>query len=71
MEIITNGKVKEVEEAITIQQLLAKGYVEMQEYVTVQVNEQIISPAEYASFVLNNGDVIEFLYYMGGGQNKP
>lgn len=68
MQITANGKKTSFDQAITVKQLLDAEYVEMQEYVTVQVNERIIPSGEYASFLVQDGDVIEFLYYMGGGQ---
>lgn len=42
----------------------------MQEYVTVQVNEDIISRADYGTYVIKDKDkdVVECLYYMGGGR---
>jgi len=40
----------------------------MQEYVTVQINEEIISRADYGSYVIKDKDVVECLYYMGGGK---
>ncbi len=38
MTIIMNGKETSIENEITIQELLEQGYVEMQEYVTAQIN---------------------------------
>ncbi|WFR57844.1 sulfur carrier protein ThiS [Anaerocolumna sp. AGMB13025] len=67
MTIILNGKETSFEEELTIQELLEQGYVEMQEYVTVQVNEDIISRADYGTYVIKDKDVVECLYYMGGG----
>ncbi len=68
MTIILNGKETSFEGEITIQGLLEQGYVEMQEYVTVQVNEDIISRADYGTYVIKDKDVVECLYYMGGGR---
>jgi sulfur carrier protein len=67
MTIILNGKETSFEDEITIQELLEQGYVEMQEYVTVQVNEEIIPRAEYDLYVIKDKDAVECLYYMGGG----
>lgn len=68
MTIVLNGKETSFEEDITIQELLEQGYVEMQEYVTVQVNEDIISRDDYRTYVMKDKDIVECLYYMGGGR---
>lgn len=67
MKVIINGKETVLENEVTVKELLVTGYVEMQEYVTVQVNEDIISKDNYETHVIKDGDTIEFLYYMGGG----
>lgn len=69
MKIIINGKETILEKEISVKDLLAKKYGEMQEYVTVQVNEDIISRDNYETHIIKNDDTIEFLYYMGGGSN--
>ena len=67
MKIILNGKETKIGKEINITKLLKKGYREVLEYVTVQVNDNIIPKDSYDSYIINEGDVIEFLYYMGGG----
>lgn len=67
INIIVSGENRTIEENTTIEQLLIDEKVEMPEYVSVSVNEQFIAKDEYASHYLVNGDVVEFLYYMGGG----
>lgn len=67
MRITINGKAAEFSTVLTVKDILDQGYAEMQEYVTVQVNEEIIPKAQYESTALSAGDVIDFLYYMGGG----
>ena len=69
MKAIINGKETVFEKEITVKELLEKGYVEMQEYVTVQVNEDIIPRNNYETHNVKDGDLVEFLYYMGGGNN--
>ncbi len=67
MTVTINGKQTQVDSGITVKQLLDTQYVEMQEYVTVQVNDEIIPRDVHAATVVAEGSVIEFLYYMGGG----
>lgn len=68
IHIIVSGENCEVEANTTMDQLLKNENVEMPEYVSVSVNEEILSRDSYNSFLLKNGDVIEFLYFMGGGE---
>jgi sulfur carrier protein len=67
MKITVNGKETSIEEEVSVKELLQQGYVEMQEYVTVQINDTIIQRSDYESYIIKEGDLIEFLYYMGGG----
>ena len=41
--------------------------METPQYVTVTINDTFLSNAERASRILQEGDVVEFLYFMGGG----
>lgn len=67
MLITVNGKETVLDREVNITGLLNLGYVEMKEYVTVQVNDTIVPRDGYDSFTIKEGDIIEFLYYMGGG----
>ncbi len=69
MLITVNGKETILEKEVNISGLLNQGYVEMQEYVTVQVNDEIVPRDEYNNFLIKEGDTVEFLYYMGGGRS--
>lgn len=70
MKITVNGKETEIEKEVNVKELLQQGYVEMQEYVTVQVNDIIIPRSDYVCYIIKEGDLIEFLYYMGGGSKR-
>lgn len=67
MEIKINGEDVVVEDKVSIQQLLEIQKVEMANYVTVQLNDEFIERENFESTLLHEGDVIEFLYFMGGG----
>lgn len=67
MIIKVAGEKREVAEGITIAQLIAQEKVEMPEYVTVSVNEDFALRANFETQTLNEGDEVEFLYFMGGG----
>ena len=68
MNIIIGGERREIQEGTTVAQLLVLENVEMPEYVSVSVNEQFVQKETFDRAVLHDGDVLEFLYYMGGGQ---
>jgi len=66
MKVKVNGKVEEIEENMSVLDLLKSKNVEPR-MVAVEVNSRMIEREEYATTVLKEGDEIEFLYFMGGG----
>lgn len=68
MTITVAGNKKEVKDDLTLPELIALENVETPEYVTVSINEEFIQKADEAATVLKDGDSVEFLYFMGGGQ---
>ena len=68
MIITVAGNKKEVADGLTLAQLVVDEKVETPEYVTASVNEEFIENGSFADTVLKDGDEIEFLYFMGGGQ---
>lgn len=68
MNITVAGNKKEVAEGLTIAQLVIDEKVETPEYVTVTINDEFVESGAFESTVLKDGDVVEFLYFMGGGQ---
>ena len=68
MKITVAGEKKVVAEGLTVAELIVQEQVETPEYVTVSVNEEFIEKEAFASRVLQEGDEVEFLYFMGGGR---
>ena len=68
MFITVAGEKKEVKEGLTLPELIEQEKVETPEYVTVSINEEFVESDKKESTVLKDGDVVEFLYFMGGGQ---
>ena len=68
MKITVAGVKKEVQDGLTVAQLIIDENVETPEYVTVTVNDEFLESDQFATTELNEGDNIEFLYFMGGGQ---
>ena len=67
MKLIVNGKESNLAEGLTISQLLLAQEVKMPEMVSVELNGQILKRSEFENTTLNEGDKVEFLYFMGGG----
>ncbi|TYQ15189.1 UNVERIFIED_CONTAM: sulfur carrier protein [Acetivibrio alkalicellulosi] len=67
MLIKVNGKEIELSKGVNISEFLIEQKVEMPEYVTVQINEEIIPKEQFETTIISTGDSVEFLYFMGGG----
>lgn len=69
MNIKVNGLKKEIDrDAIAVSELLTLEQVKNLDTVAVQVNGGFLKKEQYGSTLLKNGDEVEFLYFMGGGQ---
>lgn len=69
MTITVAGNKKEVKDGLTLPKLIESENVETPQYVTVSINEEFVSKDDEAKTVLKDGDIVEFLYFMGGGTN--
>ncbi len=67
-KITVNGNAQEVNTPITVAELIKLNNVLQPEMVSVQVNEEFVDRADFDTKALNEGDSIDFLYFMGGGQ---
>jgi sulfur carrier protein len=67
MKLIINGKEIEFSAGLTVNELLVEQNVKMPEMVSVELNEQILKRSQFDSTQLKDGDKVEFLYFMGGG----
>ena len=68
MFITVAGNKKEFNDGITVAQLIALEKVETPQYVTVSLNDEFVENGNFATTTLKDGDNVEFLYFMGGGQ---
>jgi sulfur carrier protein len=66
-KITVNGKPQEVENATTLAKLIALNNITQPDMVSVQLNEEFIYKESYETIELKDGDVVDFLYFMGGG----
>ncbi len=67
MKLVVNGTESNLAEGLTVNQLLIAQEVKMPQMVSVELNGQILKRPEFESTTLNEGDKVEFLYFMGGG----
>ena len=68
MVVTVAGEKKTYDEGLTIAKLIEVEKVENPDYVTVTVNDEFVESGAFESTVIKDGDTIEFLYFMGGGQ---
>ena len=52
---------------MNVSELIKANDVQQPEMVSVQVNEEFADRDEWESIQLNDGDHVDFLYFMGGG----
>ena len=68
MKITVAGVTKEVADGLTVAQLIEQEKVETPQYVTVTINDDFVESGTFEPTVRKDGDNVEFLYFMGGGQ---
>jgi sulfur carrier protein len=66
MQVKINGKPEEILGGTVLELLQAKK-IEPQ-IVAVEVNDTMLERSHLATTTLNDGDRVEFLFYMGGGR---
>ena len=67
-KITVNGEVQEVQPGISLTELIKQNNVEQPEMVSVQLNDDFVDRNEWDSLEIKEGDTVDFLYFMGGGQ---
>ena len=70
MNIELSGKNKTVADGITVAELIAQEQLETPEHVKVAVNDDFVEREQFADTRLHDGDVVEFLTFMGGGHKR-
>ncbi len=66
MQITVNGETRELDEGLTLTQLLTQ--LELTgKRIAVELNESIIPRARHDETVLRDGDKIEIIHAIGGG----
>jgi len=62
-----NGKEQELNETLSVSGLIKLNKVSQPDMVSIQLNGNFVIRENYDSTLLNEGDEIDFLYFMGGG----
>lgn len=68
MKITVNEKLQEVRDAISIIDLIKENNIGQPEMVSVQLNEEFVDRDDFVTTILKDGDIVDFLYFMGGGR---
>ena len=66
-KIYVNGDAQEVTLPLNISELIKNLLVANPEMVSVQVNEELAERDDWDSSQSQEGDNVDFLYFMGGG----
>jgi len=67
MLVIINGADTEVPDSTTVTNLINQ--LELTGRIAVEINKQIVPRSEFDSRLINNGDMIEIVHAIGGGQS--
>jgi sulfur carrier protein len=68
-KIKVNDEVQEVTLPLTLAELIRLNKVLQPDMVSVQINGEYIPREKFDSTPINEGDEVDFLYFMGGGQS--
>ena len=66
-KITVNGESQEVKLPLTLTELIKQNNVEQPDMVSVQVNDDFADRTEWDNIQIKEGDSVDFLYFMGGG----
>ncbi|MDR1648503.1 MAG: sulfur carrier protein ThiS [Zoogloeaceae bacterium] len=69
MQLVINGDARTFAETqLSVSDLLRLESVELPDMVSVQINDDFINRPDYDTTAVREGDTVNFLYFMGGGQ---
>lgn len=66
-KILVNGEAQEVQLPLSLTELIKLNKVLQPDMVSVQVNDDFVDRTEWDGLQIKDGDVVDFLYFMGGG----
>ncbi len=68
MNIKVNGTPQEIEAGLNVADLLVRNHVEQPDMVSVQLNGAFVQRDQFPVTAFQDGDEVDFLYFMGGGR---
>ena len=68
-KIKVNDEEQYVTLPLSLSELIKQNHVFQPEMVSIQVNGQFIQRDDFDATLINDGDEVDFLYFMGGGQS--
>ena len=69
-KIKVNGNEQEISNPVSLTDLIALNNVAQPSMVSIQLNGEFVVRDDYDSTLVNEGDEVDFLYFMGGGSNS-
>ena len=66
-KILVNGEAQEVQLPLSLTEMIKLNKVLQPDMVSVQVNDDFVDRTEWDGLQIKEGDVVDFLYFMGGG----
>ena len=69
MRIQVNGEPREVEEKISLPALIAALNLKA-EQIAIELNHHVVRRAEWAETLLQAGDKVEIVHFVGGGDTR-
>jgi sulfur carrier protein len=69
-KIKVNGNEQEISNPVSLTELIALNNVAQPSMVSIQLNGEFVVRDDYDSTFVNEGDEVDFLYFMGGGSNS-
>ena len=67
MKVTVNGEPLEIEKPLSVKDVLVVAKAEQPASVTVQLNGEFVDHSGFETTTVQDGDTVEFLYFMGGG----
>ncbi|MDR1882461.1 MAG: sulfur carrier protein ThiS [Prevotella sp.] len=67
-KIVVNDEEQEVVLPVSLNELVRLNNILQPDMVSVQINGEFINREDFDATEINEGDSVDFLYFMGGGQ---
>lgn len=66
-KIVVNDEEQDVNLPLNLSQLMQLNNVLQPDMVSIQINGEFINREDFDNTAINEGDIVDFLYFMGGG----